>query len=128
MADSSGTELKIGDVLYRFDGNRRVYRGRHSAPVYEEHFASHTIVSETPRSWVTDGGGYKVNKKDLSCPEAMKFAGRGFFTKAGMEADIWQHVHRHQIERSLSRASVEQLKEVARIVGYEAPLSTEAVG
>jgi uncharacterized protein (DUF488 family) len=114
--------LKVGSVLYNFDGNRRVYKKAPGAqyssggPIYEKHFAPATIVGETKVSWIMDLYDAKVNKKTLD--SSTKFADRGYFTKSAMEADIWSHDHRHIIVREVERAGLEQLQEIARIVGY----------
>jgi hypothetical protein len=112
--------LKLGDVLYNFDGNRRTYDkpGFGGAPVYEKHFRAEEIVGETSVSWIVGPGKVKVNKKTLE--SRTEFADRGYFTKTGMENDIWLHSHRYKISREAERASVEQLKEIARILGYNA--------
>ena len=87
--------------------------------IYEKHFVEHEIVGETKLSWVTDKGGFKISKRDGTCPKAMQFAGRGFFTFEEMQDDIWQHVHRYKIERLLVQASPDKLRKVAEIIGYQ---------
>lgn len=114
--------LKIGDVLFNFNGNRRVYNQPKSGgyasggPIYEKHFAEATIVGETKNSWVMSLYETKVNKKTLQ--SSTKYADHGYFTKSGMEADIWLHEHRYRIAKLVESAGVEQLKEIARIVDY----------
>lgn len=111
--------LKVGDVLYNFDGNRRTYqKGISGGPIYEKHFEAVKIVGETKQSWVMDRYATKVNKKTLA--SAMQFADRGYFTRSAMEADIWSYCHRHKIIREVERATLEQLQEIARIIGYTA--------
>lgn len=108
--------LGIGSTLYSFDLNRRTYdKSGGGPPVYEKHFEAEEIVSETKISWVMKSGG-KVNKKTLSCPTAYGFS--GYFTESAMRANIWQHEHRYKIERLVGRASFEQLKAIAEIIGY----------
>lgn len=109
--------LKIGDTLYNFDGNRRSYQpGVSGGPIYEKHFLGVEIIGETKQSWIMDLYRTKVSKKTLQ--SAMHFADRGYFTKSGMEADIWLHNHKHRIVRAVEGASIDQLKEIARIIGY----------
>jgi hypothetical protein len=112
--------LKVGDTLYNFDGNRRTYRpGLGSGgPIYEKHFEAVKIEGETKQSWVMARYGAKVNKKTLD--SKTEFADRGYFTKSAMEADIWMHEHQHKIVREVERAGLEQLREIARIIGYDA--------
>jgi hypothetical protein len=111
----------IGDTLYRFDVNRRVYQkgGQFSGgPIYREHFEPLKIEGENARSWVLERG-WKVNKKTLRGEAAsFSYGGRGFFTAEQMEADIWQHDHRHKIRDLFDRCSVAQLREIANLLGY----------
>jgi hypothetical protein len=110
--------LKVGDTLYNFDGNRRSYQpGLGGAPIYERHFEPVKIVGETKQSWIMDRYQTKVSKKTLDSP--CHYADRGYFTKTGMDDDIWLHDHRHKIVRELQRAGTAHLKEVARIIGYQ---------
>lgn len=110
--------LRVGDILYNFDGNRRVYAdGMRGGPIYEKHFAQHIIVGETKVSWLVGPSFIKVNKKNLT--SSCQFADRGYFTKSGMDADIWFNEHRYKIVRGVERAGLEQLKEIARIIGYQ---------
>ena len=113
--------MKVGDKVYRFDGNVRHYDrpGFSGKCVYEKHFVEHEIVGETKLSWITDKGGFKISKRDGTCPKAMQFAGRGFFTFDQMHDDIWRHEHRYKIERLMSQASAGQLRKVADILGYQ---------
>jgi len=114
------TTMNVGDKVYRFDGNVRVYdrAGFGGAAIYEKHFVEEEIIGETNRSWITSRG-YKISKKDGSCPAAMQYAGRGFFTFQAMQDDIWRNNHRHKIERLLGQASAHQLRQVADILGYQ---------
>lgn len=115
--------MKIGDVVYRFDENRRVYRdksfGGGGGPVYREHFEPLKIVGENRVSWILEHG-WKVNKKTFRGEvAAYQFGGRGFFTAEGMENDIWDHEHRHKIVDAVRRvATIDQLRRVADILGY----------
>lgn len=114
--------MKIGDTLYRFDGNRRVHREPRSfsgggATIYREHFEPLKIVGENNVSWILERG-WKVNKKTLKGEaKSYEYGGRGFFTAEGMEDDIWDHDCRHNIIDAVRRTSVDKLKQIARIVG-----------
>ena len=128
-ADADGKEqreggvMNIGDTVYRFDGNRRVYRDRSASggggPIYREHFEPLKIVGENNKSWLVDRG-WKIDKKTGKGNAAsFQFGGRGFFTAEQMEDDIWDHEHRHKIVDAIQREiSVGQLKQVAAIIGY----------
>ena|ERR1700722_15390123 len=115
--------LKIGDTLFNFDGNRRTYQHSNGSgyssfgSIYEKHFEPVQIIGETKISWVMKLYDAKVNKKTLE--SSMKYADRGYFTKGAMEAGIWFHEHRHKIANEVGRVGIEQLKEIARIIGYQ---------
>lgn len=111
--------LRVGDIVYNFDGNRRVYeKGLSGGPIYKHHFKPYTIVGETKVSWLIGPHKAKANKKTLS--SSTQYADRGYFTKSGMDADIWFNEHRYKIVREVERAGLDQLREIARIVGYAA--------
>lgn len=119
---ASTSALKVGDTLYRYDVNRRVYSkpsaGRAWGEIiYAEHFQPLKIIGETSRSWLLEHD-WKASKATLSSPDARKFGGRGFFTAEQMADDIWIHEHRHKIRDMLDRASPAQLRQIAEIVGY----------
>jgi hypothetical protein len=116
--------LKIGDTIYKFDENHRVYRkgpdGRATGgPIYAEYFVPYEIKGETKQSWLT---GYmsdiKVNKKTLRSAGQSGFSGHQWFTAESKDAHLWVAEHRRGIERALLSATVDQLKRIAEIVGY----------
>lgn len=115
--------LKVGDTIYKFDENHRVYRrnadGRATGgPIYSEYFRPHIIAGETKLSWLSGPRGEdKINKK------TMKEAGRGshgyqWHTKASMEDHLWSAIHRHEIIQRVQQASIDELKQIAALVGY----------
>jgi hypothetical protein len=111
--------LKIGDVLYNFDSNRRVYRDRSfsggGGPIYAEHFTPVEIVGETKNSWVLARYAAKVNKKTLESARA--HAERGYFTKSAMADDIWLNERRHKIAEAVRYCdNVNILKTIDRML------------
>lgn len=110
---------KIGDVLFLFDINRRVYRepGRvgGGGPIYAEHFRPLQIVGETKQSWLLQND-YKASKKDLANPDLRP---RKYFTTDQRADDIWVNDHGHRIVALLKSATAAQLRQVAAIVGYK---------
>ena len=117
--------LVVGDTLYRFDCNRRVYDRTVTggAPIYSEHFVAEKIIGETKGCWLT-AGNYrpaKVNKKTLTVA-ADRWGKISYFTRAGMEDQIWLHAHKHRIVRLVETSAAKKLREIAAIIGYEPPL------
>lgn len=109
--------LAIGDLLYNFDGNRRVYLQKNCGPSYAHHFEAHEIFGETRQSWIVGPYRRRVNKKTLA--SALEYADRGYFTKTAMEEDIFVAQHAHRIAKAVERATSVQLREIAEIIGYE---------
>jgi hypothetical protein len=110
--------MEVGDTLFHFDINRRVYdkplagTGRiFGTIIYREHFKPLKIIGETRQSWLLEFG-YKAKKGDDPIKRG------GFYTEVEMEDNIWTHDHRHKVRDLLDRASPTQLREVAEILGY----------
>lgn len=116
--------VSIGDTLYRFDKNHRVYRRDASGravggPIFTEYFVPHQIVGETKLSWlVGNDGRYKVNKKTLREAGRSGFHGYQWHTEDGKQDAIWRASHRLGIKTMLDNATTEQLRKVASIIGY----------
>lgn len=114
--------MKIGDTVYRFDINRRVYRDKSpgsfggGGPIYSEHFEPLKIIGESKSSWLLEHR-YSVGKRVLASAKTFP---RRFFTAAQMDDDIWANEHRYAIREKLTRTPVDQLRQVAAIIGYEA--------
>lgn len=119
--------LKVGDTIYRFDVNRRVYRqnaeGRsHGSPIYSEYFRPYVIGAETPKSWIISAGygePLKINKKTMLSHSSRGFSPFQWYTPESMSDDIWRNVHRMPITELMRSASADQLREIGKILGYD---------
>ncbi len=104
--------MKIGDKVWLFDTNRRIYpkdnRGMGAAvmgaPIFSEHFYQVTIDGETSRSWLI--GREKFSKKDPL----------GIYTDEQKEDKIWDHVNRYKIIDKIKNCSVSKLKQINSII------------
>lgn len=103
--------FKVGDTVWLFDLNSRVYVPGRSAPVYRGHFVPHEIVGETSKSWIVGFGEKKFPKKN---PE-------GMYTAEGVDDQCWAQDYRIKIIDHVRRCSPDQLREIAKIVGFVAP-------
>lgn len=110
--------MQIGDTLYHFDINRRIYTKPERGSgrvwgeiIYAEHFRPLKIVGETRQSWVLEYN-HKVKKAD---PRK-----GGYYTAAQMADNLWVHDHKHKLRDLLDRATAEQLREIAKVLGYKA--------
>lgn len=117
-------EISVGDTIWMFDINHRVYEERHFAPVYEKHFLPHQIVGETPQSWLVEefGREIKVNKKTMRSAGRGGYMGHKWFTHQQMEDDIWCHGKRPAIMRRVESATASELRDIARFLamGFDA--------
>ena len=112
--------MKVGDPIWLFNVNRRVYTREPGRPyggglIYREHWEVRKITGETSRSWLVarwerDTKPTKVPKKGLHPGWA--------FTQQEVDLDCWLHEHRVKILREAERASDLVLIKVARVLGY----------
>ena len=108
--------MKVGDTVYIFNENRRVYppapKGHlwpPGGPIYREHFRPVQIVGETKVSWILQYDNRKVNKKTLE----------GIYTIEQVDDRCWKNDHAHKLlEYVRSNASVYQLKEIAALMNW----------
>ena len=117
--------IKVGDMLHKFDTNRRVYAkpkpgGLYGDLIYAEHFSAHRIVGESKGAWIVDnsyGGAAKVGKRLI---------GAGvWFTDAGKADQLWVHSHRHNLRDLLDHADAATLRAIAVVLGYDAKSKEE---
>lgn len=107
---------KIGDTVYTFDVNRRVYerdeKGKsYGGPIYREHWRPWLIVGEEKRSWlVTYGEGGRPQK--MAKPQ--------FKTEAEVADACWMNDHRYRLSETLQRCGdVALLRQIAALIGYK---------
>ena len=103
--------MTIGDTVYVFDVNRRVYPKDASlgrSPIYREHFRPIRIASETRVSWVLDDGR-RVNKKTLG----------GIFSPAQIDDACYVQANRYEIIRTIERCrDAALLRQIAALIGW----------
>lgn len=107
--------MKVGDEVFVFDHNRRVYAKRPSGefgggPIYREHFVKKTIIGETSRSWLLQHWPKKIPKSTLA----------GVYTAEQVEDECWIDEHRCKIVRALERTrDAKILRQVAELIDYK---------
>lgn len=91
-------KFSVGDTVYYFDGNRRVYRpedGMGGRPIYREYFRPVVIVGEVARSWKLNVsvtvGDRSVTKISKAAAETM------FFTAAEVDRAVWVEENAYRI-------------------------------
>ena len=102
------SNLKVGDKVWLFDQNRRVYEKDSiisSAPIFSEYFYQVTITGETSRSWLI--GREKFSKKTLE----------GIYTNETKADKIWDEENRYKITEKVRYCSIIELKKINEILG-----------
>jgi hypothetical protein len=118
---STNIEIGIGSKIWIFDANVRVYKPYEpgkgiSSPIWRHHWVEREIVGETSKSWIYN------YFREVKIPKNRT----DFRTLAYSEQEIddleWAHEHKLRIADQIKYKPlpIEQLKEVARIIGYEA--------
>lgn len=128
-------QLKIGDSVWVFDPNRRVYRrdakgNSVGGPIYREHWREHFIVGETRVSWLV--GFTRDLPHDHRCVLRMPkadptgVAEKGFgrrrvlLSPAAVEDDAWVAENRCRISDAVNRCrDADTLRRIAEMVGYK---------
>ena len=122
---------KVGDTIYKFDENRRRYTK--PAPghqwgeiIWAEHFEPKKITGETKQSWLVSDYGHeiRVNKKTMLSAGRGGMSGHRWFTEDGKAGQLWLHEHGHKLRMLVGRATYEQMRQIADILGY-GPVSND---
>jgi hypothetical protein len=118
-------QFKVGDTVFVFDENRRVYsqptaeerkRGKlYGEIIYRRHFGEYKIVGETPRSWIVGTPGFQ--NCDMKFPKKRDMLHR-FYSDAEVDDAVWVHENRHKLALFLNTLDADKLREVAKLVGY----------
>lgn len=109
----------IGSTVYLFDANRRVYDrsgGRAiDGPIWREHWAPHTIVAETSRSWVLSNGR-KVPKRR----PPVQHLTEPCYSETELAERVWLEKHRHKLADMIrSSADYHGVLACAIAIGYK---------
>ena len=115
--------MKIGDPVWLFDDNRRVYPegGRTfggGGPIYREHFVEMVISGETAKSWIVSRGRCehgKIPKIGDGDTRAMKngaWRSTIYLSRVAVEDDIYCHDNRVRIADDVRRADAATLRAI----------------
>jgi hypothetical protein len=115
--------MKIGDTIYYFDQNHRVYEEDENGksfggPIWIKHWRERKIIGETKVSWLVgfEWKPDKVNKKKLAAGELGNYCA----SWDQIEEAAWVHANRWKIVRLLEwERSYDKIKEIAKILDYE---------
>jgi len=108
--------MKVGDKVWLFDMNRRVYKKdgvSFTPPIYAEHFYEAVIDGETSRSWLIGRRKYPKNNP------------LGIFTDEQKADNIWANEKRYKIQNEISYCSIAQLKQIDLILAEKKGLTND---
>jgi hypothetical protein len=121
------TDFKVGDEVYLFSENARVYtkaapgeKWTGSKIIFRGYFVKYKIVGETSRSWLI-GCEWKPTKypKNRKVENPHWWAGR-FYTQEEVDEACWLETNRQALADTVKFClDIAKLKEVAEIVGFE---------
>lgn len=125
-------DVKIGDTLWKFDRNHRVYENNRS--VFAGHFVPAKVVGETKKSWIiTDRDkpriyvpttkdlpfGYSYVSKDELRGPPDRLGAHHYYTDEGKEHRIWIDAHQANIVRRVQACTdAAILAEIGAKLGY----------
>lgn len=107
--------VKVGDNVWVFDINRRVYRRSENGkaiggPIWKEHWVKRTIISETSRSWIIDCG-VKITKKN---------AQNVCYSLEEIERRAFVHDNQYKISEAVKRVGdYDLLIQIAKLINYK---------
>jgi hypothetical protein len=108
----TSTSVKVGDTVFEFDENRRVYRkGESGPPIWREHWRPVVITGETSKSWLYGWCGKQKIPKSGS--------GKFCFSVAELDEREWAHENRYRLARAVENADAATLRKIAAIVERE---------
>lgn len=117
---------KVGDTVWVFDQNRRVYRQENGrsvgSPIFREHFRETTITGETSRSWIIRGGKVPKDGGDVRRSTAGAH-GRTtvYMTREAVDAAVFRNDHQYKIAKMVEACSdIALMRQVAALMGYKA--------
>lgn len=115
--------LKVGDTVWLFDENRRVYaKDRQGGPIWREHWYPMTISGETSRSWIIGEHAWHSYKLPKKGKPGFKIA----YSQEEIDRAAWVHDNRYRLSHEIDRCEdYDTLKMVAELVGYRLPGPTK---
>lgn len=111
--------MKVGDKVFVFDSNYRVYDRSDGkpfgGPVYREHFRERVILGETSRSWLVGYEGWSLT----SCTKHPKKGRTALYTLEQIAEEEYRHYNAHRIADRVQHADYAVLKQIAALLGYK---------
>lgn len=108
--------MTLGQTVWVFDANRRVYVEGRSGPVYSHHFIAVEVVGQTSRSWLLKGRGLDL-KADKATGLLLGRVGPGlsrrvYASAQEVEDACWMHDNRQALDRAVRSDDCSRLRVV----------------
>jgi len=126
--------MQIGDKVWIFDGNRRIYEddkgNKTQNPWYRGHFVEKYIIGETKQSWIVGYKGndidsktnFKANKKTLiySIINNYSLDKKLYISEEEIERKCWVYENRSRIIRKVEQChDYDKLRKIEEILLFE---------
>ena len=124
--------MQIGDKVWIFDGNHRIYKdvegNETRSPWYRGHFVERYIVGETKQSWIVGLKGrepnhrsnIKVKKSTLSYPADYGLDGHLYLSEDEIDQKCWKNENHYALGERVRRCyDYQKLKEIEEILNRE---------
>lgn len=124
------SDLRAGDPVWKFDGNRRVYaEGSHGPPIYREHFVKMEVKAIDAR-WITvghvgfDRSNVRLPRKGdgpLRVGKLGNYSTVYYLDEGAVEDDIYRHDNGHRLAEIVRAADAATLRKIAALLDEVTP-------
>jgi hypothetical protein len=113
----SARKFAVGQRVWEFDENHRVYVEGQSGPVFSEYFRPYKVVGIEGRSYRIGAGS---DPERWSSLVGFAKAERTYCSDEEKAEAIWEDSHRYRIIDQVRRVDVKALRKIAELIGYKA--------
>jgi hypothetical protein len=114
---TSARKFAVGQRVWEFDQNHRVYVEGQIGPVFSEHFRPYKVVGIEGRSYRIGAGSDPERRSSLV---GFAKAEKTYYTDEEKAEAIWEDSHRYRIVDQVKRVDVRALRKIAELIGYKA--------
>lgn len=117
--------MQIGDLVYVFDSNHRVYPEKKpgetysNGPIYREHFQPRRIIGQTTQSWLVgfkDDNAQDVNNRYVTKHKKKE---NRLYTAEQVNEQVYIHDHGYKIQDAVRHADYATLRKIAELLNYK---------
>ena len=112
-------KFKVGDTVWAFDENRRVYGKKGGGPIYAEHWTEYRVREIEKKSYLISRV-YLSNIQTREVAIGFQKAEKEYSTTAEKNDDVYRKTTAHALSELVRRADAATLRQVAKLLGYKA--------